>query len=437
MERVWELPRRDGWHDHGPVPPARLLARLLARALHDGRRLHRGRDALLRPPLGHGLDLSREPDRQLVPVPRDGDLRPRGRPRGAGRRAHLRSRYPFADGSGSLTIATVRPATMLADVAVAVHPDDERYRDAIGRDVIVPFVDRPVPVIADEASSQSSAPARSRSRRATTRPTSRSAATRPPEPTVIGLDGRMNAEAGELAGLTQQEADDRVVEWLQEHDRLEKRESYRHSVGTCQRCHTRIEPLVSLQWWCAMEEPRSPRSRRCGNARSATTPSRSTSSRSARSRTSRTGASPRQLWWGHQLPIWYCPDGHDLCLASARGLWICASTRADPRPGRARHLVLVRALALRHPRLAGADARARALLPGRRERDRAGHHPALGGPDDLDRSGADGRAAVQRRDHHLDDPRADGRRMSKSLGTGLDPLDSVERHGATRPATGP
>ena len=61
------------------------------------------------------------------------------------------ARYPFADGSGSLTVATVRPATMLADVAVAVHPDDERYRDAIGRDVLVPFVDRPVPVIADEA----------------------------------------------------------------------------------------------------------------------------------------------------------------------------------------------------------------------------------------------------------------------------------------------
>ncbi len=83
-------PGGDGPRDHGPVPLARRLARLLARAVHDGRRLHRGRDALLRPRLGARLDLSGQPDRQLVPVPRDGDLRPRGRARRHGRHAHLR-----------------------------------------------------------------------------------------------------------------------------------------------------------------------------------------------------------------------------------------------------------------------------------------------------------------------------------------------------------
>ena len=84
-----------------------------------------------------------------MPLPRDGDLRPRGR--------HVDvddtltyARYPFADGSGHVTIATVRPATMLADVAVAVHPDDERYRDAVGKEVLVPYVERAVPVVADE-----------------------------------------------------------------------------------------------------------------------------------------------------------------------------------------------------------------------------------------------------------------------------------------------
>ena len=91
VERVWEHLNATGPHDHGPVPPPRRLARLRARALHDGRRLHRGRDALLRPPLGPRLDLPREPDRQLVPVPRDGDLRPRGRARGDRRRAHVRA----------------------------------------------------------------------------------------------------------------------------------------------------------------------------------------------------------------------------------------------------------------------------------------------------------------------------------------------------------
>ena len=169
------------------------------------------------------------------------------------------ARYPFADGSGQITIATVRPATMLADVAVAVHPDDERYRDAVGKQVLVPYVERAVPVIAD----------------ARVEPEFGTGAlkiTPGHDPTdfeigrdheleiltVIGPDGRMNEHAGDLAGKTQQEADEAVLAWLKEHDRLEQREHYRHAVGTCERCHSRIEPLVSLQWWVAMEEPRKP-----------------------------------------------------------------------------------------------------------------------------------------------------------------------------------
>ena len=91
LERTWAWLESTGPRDHGPVPPARLLARLLARALHDGRRLRRGRDDVLRPAVGGGLDLPREPHRQLVPVPPDGDLRPRGRARRDGRHAHLRA----------------------------------------------------------------------------------------------------------------------------------------------------------------------------------------------------------------------------------------------------------------------------------------------------------------------------------------------------------
>ena len=79
-----------------------------------------------------------------------------------------------------------------------------------------------------------------------------------PEITVIGPDGRMNEEAGELAGLTQVEADARVLEWLKEHGQLEKRESFRHTVAVCDRCKTRIEPRISLQWWCSMDELRKP-----------------------------------------------------------------------------------------------------------------------------------------------------------------------------------
>ena len=111
---------------------------------------------------------------------------------------------------------------------------------------------------------------------------------------MIGPDGRMNDEAGELEGLTQEEAgerDPRVA--AKERDQLEKREPYRHSVALCERCETRIEPLISLQWWCSMEELKKPalaalRERQA----SSTTRSRSTASRSTRSRTRPTGTSP-------------------------------------------------------------------------------------------------------------------------------------------------
>ena len=115
----------------------------------------------------------------------------------------------------------------------------------------------------------------------------------------------------------------------------------------------------------------------------------------------------RQIWWGHQIPIWYCPDGHitvaetepDACAE-------CGSTELTRGDGRARHLVLVGALAVRDARLARGDARPRALLPGRPADDRARDHPPLGEPDDLQRARAARRDPVQRRDHPLDRARA-------------------------------
>src|SRR4051795_8386544 len=146
-------------------------------------------------------------------------------------------RYPFADGEGSITIATVRPATILGDVAVAVHPADERYKHLVGRQVVVPFVQRHVPVIADErvemgfgTGALKITPAHDPTDYEIGRDHDL------PELTVIGPDGRMNEHAGTLEGLTQEEADERVLAWLREHDQLEKRESYRHSVGVCDRC---------------------------------------------------------------------------------------------------------------------------------------------------------------------------------------------------------
>ena len=241
----------------------------------------------------------------------------------------------------------------------------------------------------------------------------------------------MNAEAGELAGLTQEEADERVVAWLREHDRLEKRESYRHSVGTCQRCHTRIEPLVSLQWWCAMEEPRKPALEALRERRVRYHPESQHQFAIRSLEEVPDWNISRQLWWGHQLPIWYCPDGHETCAWPPPEAWrTCASTELTRDPD-----VLDTWFSS-------------ALWP----------YATLGWPErtpELERY-YPGDVNVTARDIiRLWENRMiwtglelmgelpfsdviitstilapDGRRMSKSLGTGLDPLDSVERHGA-------
>jgi valyl-tRNA synthetase len=221
-------------------------------------------------------------------------------------------RYPFAEGDGSITIATVRPATILADVAVAVHPDDERYRRLVGREVIVPFVERRVPVIADKRVE----------REFGTGALKVTPGHDPldyeigldhglPEITVIAPDGRMNEAAGDLAGVTQEEADARVLAWLEDHDQLEKREPYRHSVAVCSRCQSRIEPRISLQWWCSMEELKKPALEALRRRRVRYHPDSQ-----HRFAVESLADAPdwnisRQIWWGHQLPVWECsPDGH-------------------------------------------------------------------------------------------------------------------------------
>src|SRR5919197_1041586 len=138
--------------------------------------------------------------------------------------------YPFAEGGdGGITVATARVPTILADVAVAVNPGDERWQHAIGRDVLVPFVERRVPVIADERVELdfgTGALKVTPGHDPLDFEIGRDHAL--PEPMVIAWDGRMNEQAGELAGLTQEEAEERVLAWLRERGQLEKREAYRH-----------------------------------------------------------------------------------------------------------------------------------------------------------------------------------------------------------------
>src|ERR671930_460152 len=220
-------------------------------------------------------------------------------------------RYPLADGSGHIAIATVRPPTMLADVAVAVNPGDERYRDLVGKEAIVPIAERRVPIVADERVDPSFG----------TGALKITPGHDPvdweigrdhglPEPMVIGLDGRMNENAGDLAGLTQEEAEKEILARLEERGLLEKREPYRHGVGHCDRSGDRIEPLVLLQWWCDMTELVRPaiEALRSGAVRSK--PQQQTNVMLSYLENIRPWCISRQLWWGHRIPAWYCPDGH-------------------------------------------------------------------------------------------------------------------------------
>ncbi len=220
-------------------------------------------------------------------------------------------RYPFADGSGAITIATVRPATILADVAVAVHPGDERYRNVVGKELVVPFVERSVPVIADERVEPefgTGALKVTPGHDPTDFEIGRAHGL--PELSVIGLDGRMNDEAGELAGMTQEEAGERVLAWVRERGQLEKQESYRHSVGTCERCGTRVEPLVVLQWWLAMDELAKPAIAAVEEGRVRFTPERFARVYLEWLYNVRPWCISRQIWWGHRIPVWYCGNGH-------------------------------------------------------------------------------------------------------------------------------
>src|SRR4051794_16382592 len=225
-------------------------------------------------------------------------------------------RYPLVPssdqrGDGHITIATVRPATILGDVAVAVHPDDDRYKELVGREVVVPFVERRVPVIADERVEVSFGTGALKITPAHD-PTDYEIGQDHglPAPTVIGPDGVMNEEAGELAGLTRGEEDERILAWLREHDQLEKRESYRHTVSLCDRCKTRIEPRISLQWWCAMDELKQPALEALRSGRGTFHPESQHRFAISSLEDAPDWNISRQIWWGHQLPLWECRDGH-------------------------------------------------------------------------------------------------------------------------------
>ena len=219
-------------------------------------------------------------------------------------------RYPYEDGSGYVVVATTRPETMLGDTAVTVNPNDERYRDMVGKSVKLPLTNRMIPVIADEfvdmefgTGAVKATPAHD--------PNDFEIGLRHnlPQVVVIGPDGSMTQEAGpDYEGLDRYVAREKVVTDLQTQGLIEKIEDYTHSVGTCERCHTTIEPLLSEQWFCKMRELAAPAIDVVKEGKIKFFPERYAAIYLDWMENIRDWCISRQLWWGHRIPIWKCDD---------------------------------------------------------------------------------------------------------------------------------
>ena len=314
-------------------------------------------------------------------------------------------RYDVA-GGGSVTIATTRPETMLGDTAVAVHPDDERYKDLVGKTAVLPLLGRELKIVADErvdpafgTGALKITPAHDLTDFDIGRTHGLEAVQ------AIGQDGRITEAGGPYAGLEVEEAAERVTSDLRALGALVKVEDYPHSVATCDRCGTPIEPLISEQWFMAMDELKKPATDVVRDGKVKFTPERWGRVYLDWMDNLRPWCISRQLWWGHQLPVWYCPDGHvTVAETEPQACAQCGSTELDPRDRRARHVVQLGALAVRHVRLARADRRPGLLLPDERAEHGARHHLPVGRAHDHDGPRVHGRHPVRRRLPPLGDP---------------------------------
>jgi valyl-tRNA synthetase len=341
--------------------------------------------------------------------------------------------YPLASGEGEIVVATVRPETMLGDVAVAVHPDDDRYRHLVGQEAILPLVGRRLPIIADEyvkpdfgSGALKITPGHDPNdfeigRRHGFLPIN-----------VIGEDGRMTAQAGErFAGLTVADARREVVEALVRAGAMRKTEPYTHEVPFSHRSGERIEPLVSLQWFMRMDELAKPAIEVVRDGRVRIIPEGQRRRYMEWMQNIRPWVISRQLWWGHQLPVYYCDECDEtyVALEDPGGCGVCGGpTRRDPDVldtwfssalwpfatlGWPDATPALRAF---YPTDVNVTARdiiflwvARMIMMGLEFTEQVPFsevyvHSVIQAPD--------------------------GRRMSKSLGTGIDPLEEIDRSGA-------
>src|SRR5580693_410543 len=231
------------------------------------------------------------------------------------------------EGGGTVTIATVRPETMLGDTAVAVHPKDERYRELVGRTAILPLVGRHLPVIADDYVKMDFGTGQLKVTPAHD-PNDFEIGARHEldQVSVIGEDGRMTVEAGErFAGLTAMEARAAVVAALEREGRIVAREDYEHEVPYSHRSGERIEPLISLQWFMSMDELAPPAAEAVRDGRVRILPDNHRRVYLDWMENIRPWCISRQLWWGHRLPVYYCETcGHvNVALSAPEGCAEC------------------------------------------------------------------------------------------------------------------
>lgn len=235
---------------------------------------------------------------------------------------HLK--YPVKGEEAYIVVATTRPETMLGDTAVAVHPDDERYTKLVGKTVILPIVGREIPIIADSYVDPSFGSGAVKITPAHD-PNDFEMALRHDLPQVVVIDkqGKMTAEAGKYEGMDRYECRKQIVKDLEEAGYLIEIEEHTHAVGHCYRCDTVIEPLVSSQWFVKMKPLAEPAIKAVVEGRIKFVPERFTKIYLGWLENIRDWCISRQLWWGHRIPVWYCQD----C-----GKMICTSTDPEVCP---------------------------------------------------------------------------------------------------------
>jgi valyl-tRNA synthetase len=227
---------------------------------------------------------------------------------------HLR--YPLADGTGFIKLATTRPETMLGDTAVAVHPDDERYKDMVGKMVILPLVNKEIPVVADTYVEMDFGtgvvkitPAHD--------PNDFEVGRRHDLPIVNVMDESafINENGGKYQGMSALDARKQIVKDLEEGGFLIKIEPIKHNVGTCSRCHSVIEPRVSTQWFVHMDPLAKPAIDVVKDEKINIIPKRMEKVYYNWMENIKDWCISRQLWWGHQIPAWYCEDCGEIIVA--------------------------------------------------------------------------------------------------------------------------